>query len=204
MNPNTWITNLINSSNYLFLKDIVYLGIAGGGLWVANQGLSTWKKQIKGHVEYDTARRLYRAVLKLRDAVGYVRNPAIFPSESEEAQRKYFEESVGTTNAVYRMRWEKMVEALSDLQAEQLEGEILWGKDVVEKIKPLRTCVTRLNLAVSDHLRPVDKRIRGHKEIFEIIYELRTDKEIDDFSKEIDASIDIIGDFLRNKYDFPS
>jgi len=198
------MTAFLTSPYYPFAKDIAYFLIAVAGIWVAWQGLSAWKEQLKGHVEHDTSRRLYRAVLKLRDAIGYVRNPAIWPSEFTEAETKYPKEGTGTTSAVYRMRWEKMIEALSDLQAEQLEGEVLWGKEVIEKLKPMRACVTKLNIFVSDLLRPVNLRIRSLKEINDVIYELRTETEIDMFSQEIDKAVDGIGDYLKPKITFLS
>jgi hypothetical protein len=188
---------------YSLIKDIVYLVIAAAGLWVAWQGLFTWREQIKGHVEYETARRLYRAVLKLRDAMSSVRNPGIWPSESAEAEVKYPEEKKGTTNAVYRMRWEKMIEALSELQAEQLEGEVLWGKEIIEKIKPMRACVTKLNIAISNMFRPQEYRVGSAKDDHEIIYEARYDEQnIDAFSKEIDAAVGAIENYLKPKYKF--
>lgn len=193
----------LSSPYYSFVKDVIYFLIAAAGLWVAWQGLFTWREQIKGHVEYETARRLYRAVLKLRDAMSYVRNPGIWPSESAEAEEKYPKEEKGTTNAVYRMRWEKMIDTLSELQAEQLEGEVLWGKEVIEKIKPMRACVTKLNIAISNMFRSPEYRVRSAKEEHEIIYEARYDEQnIDAFSKEIDAAVDSVGNYLKPKYKF--
>lgn len=193
----------IISPYYAIIKDVTYLLIALIGVFVACKGLSTWRRRLKGNVEHETGRRLYRAILKLRDAMGYVRNPAIWPSEFIEAGAKYPKEDRGTANAVYRMRWEKMIEALSELQAEQLEGEVLWGKEIIKKLNPIRTCVTKLNIAVSDLLRPANSRIRSSEDIRQVIYELRTEQETDMFSQEIDAAVNIAGDFLKQKYNFP-
>jgi hypothetical protein len=158
------------------------------------------KQQIKEGVESETARRLYRAVLKVRDAMSYVRAPWIPLAEMEAAAAKYPKADPATTNAVYHMRWEQMTEAMTELQSEQVEAEVLWGDEVVKKIQPLRSCVGKLNANLSEFLRPHEDRARSRKDLGEIIYEMRTEKETDTFSKEIDAAVKTVGDFLKPKY----
>ena len=196
------MTNFIASPYYLLVKDITYLLITLGGVVIACMGLSTWRRQLKGNVEHETARRLYKAVLKLRDAMGCVRNPMIWPSEFTEAEAKYPKENKETTNAIYLARWEKIIEALSGLQVEQLEGEVLWGEEVIEKLKPMKECVKKLQLTISNLLSPAELR-KPFKDISEVAYENITDKEADLFSQEINAAIVVISDFLRPKYNFP-
>ncbi|MGH7141032.1 MAG: hypothetical protein ACREGH_00145 [Minisyncoccia bacterium] len=197
-------SSLIDSPYYLLAKDLGYFVVAALGLIVAYRGLHTWKEQIRGNVEYETARRLYKAVLKTRDTISYVRNPWIPAAESQEAQEKYPHADKATANAVYYVRWEKMKEVLSALELEQLEAEVLWGKEVIEELKPIRACVSKLNLYLTDFLRPSDQKVRKHMETHEIIYELRTEIETDAFTNEIDIAVEVVGSFLKSKYKFSS
>jgi hypothetical protein len=194
------VSDLLNSPYYLLVKDLGYFAIAVLGVIVAWRGLYTWREQIKGGVEYETARRLHKAVLKVRDAISYVRNPWIAPAEMQEAEVKYPNADKTTTNAVYYVRWEKIREALTELQLEQLEAEVLCGSDVIEKLKPIRACVSKLNLYMTDFLRPRDQKIRALKDTHEIIYELRTETEADPFTMEIEDAVKHIADFLKPKY----
>ncbi len=190
----------LDDSYYLLLKDLAYFGVALAGVIIAGKGLYTWKKQILWKVEHETARRLYKSVLKVREALGHVRNPAIWPSESAAAEAKYPEVGKSTTKAVYYMRWEKITEAISELDLEQIEAEVLWDNEVVEKLKPLRVCVSKLNINLSDFLRPPDQKIRSHRITEDIIYEFKVGNEKDPFSKEIDDAVTVLGDFLKPKY----
>ena len=98
------MTAFLNNSYYIFVKELVYIAVAVFGVVIAWRGLSTWRTQLKGNVEHEAARRLYKAVLKLRDAMSHVRNPAIWPAEMVEAETKYPEARKDTTNAVYYSR----------------------------------------------------------------------------------------------------
>jgi hypothetical protein len=104
-------------------------------------------------------------------------------------------------NAVYLMRWEKIKEAMSEVDLEGLEAEVLWDKEVVNKIKPLKLCVSKLNRYVSQFLRPYNERAIV-KDMDAIIYDLPIEGEINKFSKEIDTAVDDIGLFLKQKYGY--
>ena len=194
------MASFIASPYYPLVKDIIYLLIALGGVIVACMGLSTWRRQLKGNVEYETARRLYKAVLKVRDAMSYVRNPWIPLSEMESASAKHPEADKTTNRAVYHVRWEKITEAMSELQSEELESEVLWGQEIVEKLKPLKLCVVELNNYVSQFLNP---SLRTSNYSSDMIYEFEdaTGKK-DKFTEEINAAVGAVGNFLKPKYKF--
>ena len=65
------------------IKGLITTGLTIWGLVIAMRGLATWRKQIKGTKEFDVAYNLNYSVLKLRDAIKHVRNPAIWPSENK-------------------------------------------------------------------------------------------------------------------------
>lgn len=189
----------VNQPTYIFIKDLITFLLTIIGMIIAGGGLFTWKKQIKG----DTARRLYKSVLKLREAISYVRNPFISIAEQNNAIKQAEKENIvleiKSSNIVYYFRWQKITEAMSELQLEQLEAEVLWGKEVLEKIDPIRSCVTELNIKLSQFLNP-DLKTFSNDEIREVIYENRTKDFRDTFTLKIDNAVDVVGDFLKPKY----
>ena len=75
---------LVNSDMADFIsiaKDITTGLAALIGAGVAIVGLRAWQHQLKGKTEYELARRLLRAVYRVRDEIHNVRNPAIMPGE---------------------------------------------------------------------------------------------------------------------------
>lgn len=189
----------LDSTTYSLAKDFLQFIIAGVGIWIAWRGLSTWREQIEGGIKHETSRRLHRSVLKLRDAIGHVRNPAIWPEESMKAEVKYPQADKSTVSAVYYLRWEKVIEALSELEVEQLEAEVLWGKDVVVRLKPIRSCVAKLNLSLRNFLSPYNERRNPDKDLDDVIYEFRSENEIDKFSQEIDEAVEDVERYLMQK-----
>jgi translation initiation factor 2B subunit (eIF-2B alpha/beta/delta family) len=135
----------------------------------------------------------------VRDALSHVRNPFIPIAEMDKAAEKYPKADPSKNNAVYYMRWEQVVDAISAMQSEQLEAEVLWGDEVIQKLKPLRLCMGKLNRAISQFLAPPEMRAQSRQDLDDIIYELRTEKETDAFSKEIDAAIEGVATFLKPK-----
>jgi hypothetical protein len=186
------------------IKELIYLGAAAGGVVAAFQGLSTWKKQLKGRAEYDAARKLFKATLQLRDAISYVRNPWIPIAETIAAEEQFKKENPdkeikNSAPFVYKIRWNKIVEALSALQLESLEAEVFWGEDVQKIQKPIRQCVNKLNVTLSHFFDPQVSRTEKQDTI---IYEINTDAEKDDFTKEIEQAVQKVADFLKPKIKF--
>lgn len=152
--------------------------MGAGGLAVAYEGLKTWKKSIKGTKEFETAYNLHCSVLKLRDAVMYVRNPGILPAEDHEAtkyaSKKYPDKSdtelkEGSYGHVYEMRWEKITQAYTEMESNLLAAETLWDKEILELIKPLRTKISELNIALMQNFQPM-LRTKEPKDIRDVIY----------------------------------
>ena len=121
---------------------------AGVGAWVAVSGIQAWKKQLKGKTDYELARRYLRAVYKTRDAIKFVRNPFVSIEEIDKAAK---EKNVSSTSiddggirGVYSRRWDKVVEAGSDLSVELLEAEVSWGKGALEIEKDFDVCRRKL------------------------------------------------------------
>lgn len=125
------------------VKDVVLAGCAIAGATVALRGLNTWNRQLKGQTEYELARRLLRATYKFREAINVVRAPFMLGSEMPEppeddpaasspAKKRWY----GTAKA-YEKRWEHVSKARSELEAELIEAEVIWGADIRKSFSDL-------------------------------------------------------------------
>lgn len=200
-----------NIGEFIFThgKDILTSILTIWGLVIASKGLSTWKKQIKGSKYFETSYNLNYSVLKLRAAIKSVRNPAIWPAETYAAS-KYFKNKypdkveAGDSNPnsngyVYEMRWEEISTAYTELESHLLAAELLWGREILEKIKPLRKKVSKLNISLKHYFDPNLRELKNREELFDIIYDQSSEDEEDKFSKEVSFAVQEISSYLKAK-----
>jgi len=189
------------------IKDLITFILTLWGLIIATKGLVTWRKQIKGTKEFEVAYDLNFSVLKLRDAIKHVRNPAIWPSESSKAveylKAKHPEKSEGDIKGnshayVYEMRWDEITNAYTEIEARLLAAEVLWGSEILNLIKPLDRKVTELNIALKQYFQP-EFRIEGFDKLHNIIYNQDVQNGEDDFGKEVTKYIQDIANYLKPK-----
>ncbi len=197
----------IDQSCYLIIKDIITFVLTGTGLVIAGMGLATWKKQIHGVKEFETAYNLNYSILKLRKAIKHVRNPAIWPSESYQALKysktKYPEKveegkEENSTAYVYEMRWEEIVNASTEMESHLLAAEVLWGSEIFNLIKPLTKKIVELNICLKQNFQP-EFRTKDFKEIRDVMYDMSGENDEDAFSKEITEAIKKINDYIKDK-----
>lgn len=162
---------------------------------VAVYGVREWKRQLKGKTDYEVARRYLKDSLKLRDAIKFVRNPFIPVSEMQASLKEFglnseeYKDNQKTNRAVYNVRWKKVIEAWTSLEAVILDAEVSWGKESIEIQKPLDLCVRELRAAIEMYLQ-------GHSERGEekLIYDMG---EGDEFSKKVEKAIQEIKEYLK-------
>lgn len=177
------------------LKDLLTAVAAITATFVAIMGLNAWKRQLKGREEYDLARRYLRAIYKVRDSLRVVRNPFIPVEEMSRSLKEKgldgndYSDNQNTNRAVYDTRWSKVSEALSDLRVEQLEAEVLWGREAVEMCDYLDKCVANLMLKVRMFLQG-----DLNSAVDLTIYDTGEDNK---FSKEIKEAVRITEDYLK-------
>src|ERR1035437_9099217 len=144
------------------IRDVITYALTFWGLIIATKGLVTWRKQIKGTKEFETAYNLNYSVLKLRDAIKHVRNPAIWPSESYKAiqyyKAKYSDKPIedvekNSQGYVYEMRWEEIVSAFTEIESHLLAAEVLWGIEILSLIKPLNKKINELNIGLKQYFQ---------------------------------------------------
>lgn len=201
-------TALINQVWYLITKDIFTALFTLAGLIIAGMGLATWKKQIKGSKEFEVAHNLHFAMLKLREAIKHVRNPAIWPSESQRAVKFIKERNPEKSDEdlkknehayVYEMRWQKITDAYTEAESHLLTAEALWGHEIVDLTKPLNKKVRELNINLNQNFSAPEMRTKGMMAIHDVIYDKSSETEQDNFSTEVSQYIDAIADYLRKK-----
>lgn len=190
-------------------KDISTVVAALTAAIVAVLGLQAWKKQLKGKVEYELARRVLRAAFDVRGAIRFVRNPVQMGGEIERAVKeagvdidsKGAEFRAKSQAAVYQGRWKKVNEAMSELDIELTEAEVSWGPEIQNRAKPLRECigklVSKIWLYIDNLEQPRDQSDSNErKEIRQVIYLQSEDPDKDTFASEVNRAVDNIAEFL--------
>lgn len=199
----------MEDSFWLLIKDILTFLFTAIGLYIAYSGLLTWKKQMRGTKDFETAYNLNYSILKLREALKHVRHPAIWPSESAKAvkfaREKYPDKSDSelekdTHGYVYEMRWEQISKASTEMESHLLAAEVLWGKDILDFTKPLYEKISKLNISLKKTFQHIpEKSVEDYTKRDEVIYGGLNDEEDNQFSREINSSIRAIEEYLKTK-----
>ena len=195
-------------------KDFVLMLAGCIGVFVAWQGLHTWQRQLKGASDYDLARRILIALFKFRDAINGVRFPAMWsnemPAPSENAAKNMSEREIrhfGTVSA-YQARWEKVRAERSNLYAELLESEAVWGPELTTLFKPVFSLEHELSTAVRNYLEVMDPNTRPETvDAIETIRRRKRDilyddlsEEGDDYRKDFKTAVKAISDYVKPKF----
>jgi len=167
---------------------------------VAIMGLYAWRRELKGRVLFDVARKIMRLSIELKDNFEWARFPLSNSNESLGRQ-KADNESEGESQIkdqwyARRNRLKPVIEGLQKLQGLDWEIQALLGEKaepIANAIKVYRECYANLTTAIDDYF---DRRIRAvltnspsidsdyDRELLEIIY----GRSVDGFSKKIDAA----------------
>lgn len=183
------------------IKEVILTAVAVAGAVVAVIGLTTWRRQLGGTVEYELARRLLKEVYQFREALQSVRFPFISAKEMElteeegpppknDKDKRYRELA-----KAYQNRYVRVNEARNSLEATLLEVEVIWGQELIAKVKKLYDWDGELYAAIMDHLDAISSDVpHGGRQPGDIkktrdtIY-VRGDKSKDEFLKGLQADI---------------
>lgn len=174
-------------------KDLIFIGTAITGAAVAIKGLSTWQRQLKGHAEYELSRRILVSLFKFRDAINDVRHPAMWayemPAPNDEEAEKMTPDEVRFygTSRDYQARWDKVRNENTNLYADLLEAEALWGNELKTLFKAVFDLEHELMAAIRHYLERINPDTpQSLKDALRRIDEKRRDIMYDDFSDEGD------------------
>jgi hypothetical protein len=177
-----------------------------GGAFIAGMGLNAWKKQLRGQTDYDLARKLMKAVYKVRNEIELARDPFIMSYETDAAVEaagfNEFEkkDQIKQAAAVYAMRYQKVATCWIELETQILEGEATWGSEWTGVKDDLEMCVKELRAAFHSHNALKQDR-RGYSpdkinEIDRIVYSYK-DKTSDKFAQKVDDAVEKFEDISR-------
>lgn len=183
------------------LKEFILTVVAVVGAVVAVLGLRTWRKQLGGTAEYELARRLLREVYQFREALQSVRFPFISaremelteedgPSPTNDKDKRYRELA-----KAYQNRYTRVNNARNELEATLLEVEVLWGTELITKVRKIYSWDGELYAAILDHLDAISSDVpQGGRQPEDIkktrdIMNARGDKSKDKYFQGLQADI---------------
>lgn len=117
-------------------KDAVIIGAAIVGVYVAIKGLGAWRQQLTGRSDYELSRRILGTLFRYRDAIAGARHPAMWaaempaPPEPELGNMSQDELRFYGVSKAYQSRWDKVSEQRTNLYADLLEAEAIWGDEL--------------------------------------------------------------------------
>jgi hypothetical protein len=146
------------------MKDITVAIAAIVTSTVAVKGLNKWHNEIQGKADFEAARALISATIKLRDEIELCRSPFIRAGEFPDGYLESRSESSSKEDAqaytyMFSNRLRPVIEALREFDSKALEGEVLWGENCHTATEALRRCVAELNTAIKETI--TDKAAGG-------------------------------------------
>jgi hypothetical protein len=129
-----WITRQIFEYIGNNSIEIINLGIVFYGVCIAKQGLTTWRKQLKGQDEYKLSIEIMETVYDLEERLRYARG-RLFTYKNDELE---IEED--RRNARYKQHVEKinyMLEAKNKLRALKLRADAIWERNEPKELQDI-------------------------------------------------------------------
>jgi hypothetical protein len=173
------------------------------------RGLTAWKQQLTGKVEYDLARSLLRSVFQLRDAIKSARNPLVQYTETSDLPGDPLSPEEKKWHALveaYQKRWNPIHEAMTTVDANTLEAEVVWGSSVEIKVKEIRKLVGELRWAIGDYLESQNPNVvQGQrnpdtlKERMDVLY-ARGSVDRDPYQQKLENAVRAVEDQIRPKF----
>lgn len=183
------------------------------GAVVAIKGLGTWQRQLKGQSEYELSRRILVTLFKYRDAINGVRHPAMWSYEmhtpTEDEAKDMSREKIryyGTSKA-YQTRWDKVQTERTNLYADLLEFEAIWGEELKTLFKKIFDLEHELLMCIRNYLDLINpdesKETKAaimeiKKENRDIMYDYLGD-EPDEYKRDLLNAMENIEKYLKPK-----
>ncbi len=134
------------------VKDIIGVLLPLAGVWIAWQGLDTWRRQIKGTDKYKVASELLLEVYRVREGIGVVRSPFVqFRPTDDENVSKEMNEFYGYVETMER-RWKEVSEPMVQLSLLALKAEVHLSKNIKIEVDKLMRLVRELQVTYEQYL----------------------------------------------------
>jgi hypothetical protein len=165
------------------IKDIITILATIIATTVAVVGLSTWRKQLKGKTEYESAQKLLITTYKTREAVSRAKSffkVAIKLSHEIEKELKQKSPKSKQTNlslcsyfpeAYYQEVMTEVQSTLTNLDLIELESEVLWGKEIQLLISLLGVNIKSFYIDLQDYRQVYFDQTTEHAELNATIVE---------------------------------
>ena len=118
------------------ISDIAVAAAALTGVWIAWQGLQTWKQQLRGTEDHDLARKILSSIIRFQDNFALLRSTQIPLGVSP--------------GKAYEDRWAAFHQEASNLGVSLDEASILWGDKFSDLRNLLGQVVTQTRYAMED------------------------------------------------------
>jgi hypothetical protein len=118
-------------------KDVVLALAAIAATVTAILGLTAWRRQLMGNVQYELARRYLLHVYRFRDAFKAARAPGVWIAAKGQVDERARSEGL---HKAFDIRVSQLDEAWSKLQLEAQEAEVLWGEPATAPVRALNDC----------------------------------------------------------------
>ena len=151
-------------------KDIIEVVFWFFTLIIAWTWLQTWKRQLKGTIEYELAKKILHRVYQVERYFNQVRNPFVSVWElyvefSEEdrriksdSERKYEE-----NYKAYKSRLDPLFLITEQLNVDILEAEVLWWNDLKKLVYEMFNHLRALQVWVEEYIK-IQSGLPGYKE----------------------------------------
>jgi hypothetical protein len=201
--------------NLEIIRDIFQIVFFATASTVACIGLWKWREELKGKVEYETAKQALAKAYSVRDQIRMIQSAIVFHSEwagyesaeyETERQRK-----VNESFFAYSQRFQKLQDKVSELYPAMVEAEAVFGDEAREKLDELIAMTRRLWAAIVVYHQGLDQGRQNHqiayRKFFNIINginefetpDMGTDEEpVDDdnFKRDLDAAMQEIKEYF--------
>jgi hypothetical protein len=205
------------------ITNIKEITIALAAILTAVFGYNAWKKQLRAKIKYEHEAKLHeekrelskkvlRKAYDIKKAMQYLRNPFIDINEMNESRTKvikdlkekgevFEEKDIDNIKAVYHVRQKEISELSSNLEETTQEVLVIIGKEGVETINKLVSCIRELNYNLTIFLEFKKDHSEYDREewkhIKSVIYWSSDDPEQDKFTSKIDSSIKAIEEYFQ-------
>jgi len=200
------VVTCIPAATLASFKDVILIGCALTGAYVALKGLATWKEKLNWSHISELKRNILVELYRLENAIENLRTPKLttttYDSKSTETLTAQRYNSYANR---YSEDWNEVMSHRNILRSYMPEVRATWDSKLIELIDELEPHLKKLHWAIHDQLEVrnvnTDKDTKndlnkGRKQRSKIIFKQRSN---DSFKEDIEKIISSVEEYLENK-----